>query len=63
MDLLKNRPDTYWYAGNREIHDYTEALKKLDVTKTSVTNNSELTLYIKVNGVKMTIAPGEKIGK
>ncbi len=63
VDLLKNRSDTYWYAGNREIHDYTEALKKLDITKTSVTNNSELTLYIKVNGVKMTIAPGEKIGK
>lgn len=63
VDLLKNRPDTYWYAGNREILDYTEALKKLSITRTSVTNNSDLTLYIKVNGVKTTIAPGEKIGK
>lgn len=61
LDVLKNKPDTYWYATNIEVYKYTEAQKKLEVTDEYVKNNSDMTLYIKINGTKTEIAPGAEI--
>ncbi len=60
---LGNKPGTYWYAGTVEIHDYTEAVKDLVITEKSVTNPTDITLYIKINGIPFVIAPNETITK
>ena len=58
LELCKNRPDTYWYAANREIYDYTEALKKLKVISGCIVNSSDVTVYVEADGKKITVAPG-----
>lgn len=52
-----------WKATNMEIHDYVEALKKLDVNydTNTVTNQSDMDLYVQINGVNMTISAGEHV--
>ena len=59
---LSNHPDI-WYATNLEIYRYLTAYKNL---KTSIDcsmleNNSAVTLYLIVNGVKVKLQPGEKL--
>ena len=52
-----NRPEEYWYATNVEIFDYEDAVKSLIITDEYVENPSEISIYIKVDGEKITVAP------
>lgn len=62
VDLLKGKGNSYWYATNGEIFKYTKALELLETdNSTYVKNNSDVTLYIKINGARRTILPGETI--
>ncbi len=54
-DLYGNRPDTFWYATDREIFDYVNAVKALKLEKDRVVNDSDVTVYIKVDGEKKTV--------
>ena len=56
-----NRPDTYWYASVGEIFDYEEALSLLEIKDTSVNNRSSITLYLAIDGERISISPGEII--
>ena len=40
-----------------DIFEYEDAVKAATVTESSVVNNSEKTLYIKVNGKRITLFP------
>ena len=56
-----NKPDKYWSATNADIFEYVCALKKLVVEDEKVYNPSGKTLYIKVNGENVALAPGKEI--
>ena len=47
-----NRQDEFWYASNREIFEYEDAVKALEISENSVYNPSDVDLYITVNDVK-----------
>lgn len=47
-----NRSDEFWYASNREIFEYEDAVKALVISENSVTNPTDIDLYITVNNVK-----------
>ena len=40
-----------------DIFDYEDAIKALVVTDTEIVNDSSLTLYLKLDGERVTIAP------
>ena len=46
-----NRPD-FFYASMGDIFDYEDALKEVEITETEVRNNSDIDLYIKIDGKK-----------
>ena len=52
-----NRPEDYWYATNIDIFEYEDAVNMLKITDEGVENPSDLTLYIKVDGERITLAP------
>jgi hypothetical protein len=52
-----NRPDLYWYATVDEIFDYEDAIKALTIEDERVYNGSDITLYIKVDGKPVVLAP------
>ena len=52
-----NRPEEYYYASVGEIFDYQDARNSLVVTETKICNPSELTVYLKIDGGRLTIAP------
>ena len=52
-----NRPDDYYYASVGDILDYEDAVNSAVITETEIINNSNLTLYIKIDGEKVTISP------
>lgn len=52
-----NRPNDFYYASISEIFDYEDALNALSVTEKEIINNSDLAVYIKVNGEKVMISP------
>ncbi len=56
-----NRQDTYWYASVGEIFDYEEATLLLEITDSTVTNRSKLTLYLTVDGERISFLPGKTI--
>ena len=56
LSLLDSQ-DNIWGPSCIELHDYVEALRSLEVTDTSVTNPSDVTVYILVNGVRVTLEP------
>lgn len=60
LSLLGGRAEEFWYAGNREICDYMTALKGLSVTQNTVKNQSNLTVYISIDGKKITLYGGEE---
>lgn len=53
--LYGNRQEDFWYATNREIFEYEDALKALTVTDESIINDSDISVYVLVNGVKTLI--------
>jgi hypothetical protein len=50
-----NRPEDFWYASNREIFEYEDAVKALVVTDEGIFNSSNIDLYVKINGVETVI--------
>lgn len=52
-----NRPEDYFYGTIGEIFDYEDAIKSLEVTDTEIFNHSELTLYVKIDGVPVKVYP------
>ncbi len=54
-DLYGNRAEDFWYASNREIFEYEDAVKALTITNESIVNSSELDLFVAINGVKTLI--------
>jgi len=52
-----NRPDDFYYATNRDIFLYEDAIKAAEVTEERIVNHSALTLYIEIMGERITLAP------
>ncbi len=46
-----NRPD-FWYATMGEIFDYEDAVKQIRITEDSATNDSDVDLYVMIDGVR-----------
>ena len=53
-----NRPEDYWYATNIDIFRYEDAVKSVVVSEDSVTNPSDVDLYIKVGDTRVTLPAG-----
>ena len=60
-ELCGDRPDLYYYASVEDIFDYEEAVNALVVTDEFLENPSDLTVYVKVDGAEVTVAPHAKI--
>ena len=56
-----NRPDDFWYATPSEIFEYEDATRALMIDGNGITNPTDKTVYIKVDGEKKTLKPGESI--
>ena len=52
-----NRTDEYFYGTVGQIFDYEDAIKALVITDTEIVNSSLLTMYIKIDGTPVTVAP------
>ncbi len=59
--LLGNKPNEYYYATVGEIFDYESAIKSAEISENKIANNSDLTLYIKIDGNKVMLPPNDKI--
>ena len=55
LNKLKNA--NVWFATNGEVYDYANAMNKLSISDDVVTNHSNQTLYLYVNGKKITLEP------
>ena len=54
--------DGVYIDTNMAIHDYIQAVRRLKKNDPkTVTNNSDMTIYARINGVNTEIAPGETI--
>jgi hypothetical protein len=49
------RPEDYFYATIAEIYDYSEAVKALEITDTEIKNQSDLDLYVKIDGERRVV--------
>ncbi len=47
-----NRPEDFWYATVGDIFDYEDAVKALIYTENEIRNDSDIDLFIKVNGIR-----------
>ena len=57
--MKKLQPHNIWFATNGDIYRYVEATKLVEITETTVTNNSDMTVYYNINGSNIELAPGE----
>jgi len=57
-ELYGNRADEFYYATNREIFEYEDAIKSLIITEESITNPSSISVYITVNDVMVHLPAG-----
>lgn len=51
-----NRPEDFWYASNRDIFEYEDAVNALEITEDSIVNPSDIPVFVTINNVK-TIIP------
>lgn len=58
-ERMGNRPETYYYASVGEIFDYAEAVQSLSVSDKEIKNPSKQTVYLSVDGIRLTLTPGE----
>jgi hypothetical protein len=56
-DKFGNRPEEFYYGTIGDIFDYEDAINSLVITDTEIVNDSELTMYLKIDGEKLTVAP------
>ena len=59
--LYGNRPEDFWYASVGEIFDYEDAVKAVVITDEKIINPSPIDLYIKIDGVRVTLAANSEI--
>jgi len=50
-----NRSDEFWYATNRQIFEYEDALNALVVSDEKIVNDSDIDVYVKVDGEEVVI--------
>ena len=50
-----DRPHDFWYAPVDDIFDYATAMDRLRVTDTAVENPTDLTLYVELDGTRLTL--------
>ena len=50
-----NRPQVYWYASVSEIFDYDEAISKLDISGDKIVNNSDIRIYLIIDGERVSV--------
>lgn len=53
--LYGNRPKDYWYASVGDILDYEDAVKALRIENDKITNDSNVDLYVKIDGEKVVV--------
>ena len=51
------RPQDYYYATVGDILDYEDAIKSAQITDTEIINNSDLSIYAKIDGEKQIVPP------
>lgn len=54
-DKYGDRPDTYWYASVEDIFDYEAAVKGIALTEGEIVNNSEIEVYLELDGKKISV--------
>ena len=52
-----NRPTEFWYASVEDIFKYEDAVKSLEINKETITNHSDLALYMMIDSEKIVIEP------
>ncbi|MBQ8321037.1 MAG: polysaccharide deacetylase family protein [Clostridia bacterium] len=55
-DTYGNRPKDFYYASNRDIFEYEDAVKALVITDEGIVNNSDIAVYVTINNVKTVIS-------
>ena len=58
-DDYGNRPEDFWYATVRDVFEYEDAVNAAIITDEKIENPSEITLYLKINGKRVTLFPKE----
>lgn len=53
-----NRPNDFWYATVRDIFEYEDAVKLVEMTDTSIVNKSDKDIYAKLGENKIVIPAG-----
>ena len=56
-----SRPNEFYYATVGDIYDYIKALEMAVITENSIENRSEIPLYVKIDGVKTVLSPGQSV--
>ena len=56
--LYGNRPEDFWYATVGDIFRYEDAVRSVRLTDTAVTNPTDVDLFIKVDGKRVTLRAG-----
>ena len=54
-ELYGNRHDEFWYASNRDIFEYEDAVKALEIGSSKIVNPSDVTVFVTVNDEKVVI--------
>ena len=56
-----NRPHDFWYATVRDVFEYEDAAKSIEVTEDAIINDSDKTLFIKIDGERVELLPRSKV--
>lgn len=56
-----DRPDEYYYASVGDIFDYADAVEKIEITDKEIKNPTDIPLYIKIDGERVTLRAGESL--
>lgn len=54
-NLYGNRSEDFWYASNREIFEYEDALNELIITDEKIVNDSDVDIFVTINGERTII--------
>lgn len=55
VDTYGNRSDEFYYATVRDIFEYEDAVKALEITEEKIVNGSDIDVFVTVNNVKIII--------
>ena len=50
-----NRPEDFYYATNREIFEYADAVKCIEISDEKISNPTSIRLYIKIDGERVVL--------